>query len=58
MKNDKYIEEASYEELKEIVKYTVKNLIENHAKAGKTKQEVAIDVTKLVAMAITEATQE
>lgn len=53
-----YEREATYEELKESLANQVKSLIMNHAKYGKSQQEVAIDVTKLVAMAITEASKE
>lgn len=52
------VREATYEELKEQLAKQVKYLIMNHAKHGKSQQEVAIDVTKLVAMAITEASKE
>ena len=52
------VREATYEELKESLAVQVKGLIMNHAKYGMTQQEVAIDVTKLVAMAITEASKE
>ena len=52
------IREATYEEVKALLENQVKGLIMNHAKYGKSQQEVAIDVTKLVAMAITEASKE
>lgn len=52
------VREATYEEVKALLENQVKGLIMNHAKYGKSQQEVAIDVTKLVAMAITEASKE
>ena len=50
--------ELTYEEYLEHVSNVVKEVIGRHDKFGKAVHEVAIDITKTVAMAIKEASKE
>ena len=50
--------EMTYEEVKESLEKQIKAVIKNHAKYGKPLHEVAIDLTKMTAFAISEASVE
>ncbi len=52
------VREMTYEEMKESLEKQIKSLIKNHAKYGKPLHEVAIDLTKMMAFAISEASAE